>query len=141
VDRKCIAATAMKLLAADSRPISRVSSPNSLNSTALLADVTLWDSEPGQKWLASPTAARMEKPRGAGAMRDFSLHVEVGAAPQQMRGSGKPAPQEAHTRRLSVGRIARQLWFLRKVKGSLAEPCSEPMTTSIDCGFARVGRG
>ena len=71
----------------------------------------------------------MEKPRGAGAMRDFSLHVEVERPRRQMRGTGKPAPQEAHTRRLSVGRIARQLWFPRKVKGSLAELCSETMTT------------
>ena len=54
-----------------------------------------------------------------------------GAGPRrQMRGTGKPAPQEAQTRRLSVGRIARQLWFLRKVKGSPAELCSETMTTS-----------
>jgi hypothetical protein len=76
------------------------------------------------------TAARMEKPRGAGAMRDFFLHVEVERPRRQMRGTGKPAPQEAHTRRISVGRIARQLWFLSKVKGSPAELCSETMTTS-----------
>jgi hypothetical protein len=116
---------------------SRISSPNSLDSMALLSDVNLWDSETNSGW-HSNSGENGEAPQSGG---DAGLLPPRGggAGPRRhMRGTGKPAPQEAQTRRLTVGRIARQLWFLSKVKGSPAELSSEMMTTSIDCGF-RVG--